>query len=477
MGIVGGRDFGNNATPPTLAADALNNLLNINVTQCSAPGLSVTGSTSTNRFTTSGYSYDSAGNNTGDGLNSYTYDAENRIRSADVGGTYYCYIYDGNGLRVEKATASGSACSSPTAYELYWRSVSGDTIAETDGSGSTTNSSYNEYVFFAGRRIAQSNPSSSTVYYYFADHLGSTRVVTNSSGSACYEADFLPYGYENTPASFSNTCSTNYKFTGYERDTETGLDYAFARYYNQRMGRFQSGDPLGGDITDPQTLNRYTYARNNPVNFTDPTGRFLCGTACPQPPPQDPPDYCFIDPAMCGFDNSSSCSAVGGGGPCPNALTNGYYDIAFAPPSKPAAPQTPACTAAQRAGAQLADALDKASTSTGWLAFASGTAAVLSAAGEGITVGTDTPVTITFVSLTTFFTAASTGTAGSAAALRSFASGNPIAVANFALSQLANVTAAAAASKIPFIKPWAKRIGDLAEQAADLAHQAKEACK
>ncbi len=82
--------------------------------------------------------------------------------------------------------------------------------------------------------------------YYLADHLGSTRAVTNSSGAACYEADFLPYGTENTPASFSDTCSTNYKFTGYERDPETaggtssGNDYAFARYYNSRMGRFLS---------------------------------------------------------------------------------------------------------------------------------------------------------------------------------------------------------------------------------------------
>lgn len=266
-----GQNFGNNATPPTLAADALNNLVNINNIKCSSPALSVTASSSTNRFGT-GYSYDSAGNNTADGWNSYTYDGENRIVSADVSGTYYCYTYDGNGQRVEKATASSSACSSPTAYELYWRSISGDTLAETDGSGSTTNSSYKEYVFFAGRRIAQSTPSTSTVNYYFADHLSSTRVITNATGTACYEADFLPYGTENTPASFTNTCSTNYKFTGYERDSETGLDYAFARYYNQRMGRFGTGDPLAGDIGDPQTLNRYTYTRNNPVNMVDPTG-------------------------------------------------------------------------------------------------------------------------------------------------------------------------------------------------------------
>ena len=86
--------------------------------------------------------------------------------------------------------------------------IAGQTIAETDGTGSTTNSAYNEYVFFAGRRIAQSNPASGNVYYYFVDHLGSTRTVTNATGTPCYEADYLPYGYENTPSGFTNTCST-----------------------------------------------------------------------------------------------------------------------------------------------------------------------------------------------------------------------------------------------------------------------------
>jgi len=58
----------------------------------------------------------------------------------------------------------------------------------------------------------------------------------------------------------------------YERDPETGLDYAFARYYDSRLGRFLSADPMAGAITNPQSLNRYAYAVNNPANFTDPSG-------------------------------------------------------------------------------------------------------------------------------------------------------------------------------------------------------------
>ncbi|HVB99082.1 MAG TPA: hypothetical protein VNJ12_07095, partial [Candidatus Dormibacteraeota bacterium] len=126
------------------------------MTKCTAPEPRYTVNAN-NQLGGTGISYDSDGNNTADTVNTYTYDAENRIESADVGGTYYCYIYDGNGMRVAKATASSSACSSLTVYELYWRAVSGDTIAVSDGSGSTTNSSYHEYIFFAGRRVARSD--------------------------------------------------------------------------------------------------------------------------------------------------------------------------------------------------------------------------------------------------------------------------------------------------------------------------------
>jgi RHS repeat-associated protein len=97
----------------------------------------------------------------------------------------------------------------------------------------------------------------------------STVGATDASGNPCYEATYTPYGQE---TALLNTCPQNYKVTGYERDAETGLDYAFARYYNQRIGRFMSLDPMAGDIHDPQTLNRYAYVRNNPGNLTDPSG-------------------------------------------------------------------------------------------------------------------------------------------------------------------------------------------------------------
>lgn len=256
------------------ADDALGNLTNSTVTKCTAWPLSVGVNSHNQIITPSGYGYDAAGNTTADAVYGYTFDAENRITSASgMSGGPYCYSYDGNGLRVAKSSANGGSCTgTPTVNVLYWRSTAGDTLAETDGTGSTSNSNYHEYIFFAGRRIARSDPSSSNVYYYFGDQLGSTRAITQANGSVCFSADYYPYGEE---VDYTNSCPQNYKFTGYERDAETGLDYAFARYYNPRMGRFMSVDPQGGSAGAPQSHNAYAYVRNMPAVLVDRFG------ACP----------------------------------------------------------------------------------------------------------------------------------------------------------------------------------------------------
>ena len=88
----------------------------------------------------------------------------------------------------------------------------------------------------------------------------------------------LPLWGELTPSGVTNTCPTNYRFTGYERDPETavgginGLDYAIGRYYNSRIGRFMSPDPIDGDPSGPQSWNAYSYVVNNPLNAIDPLG-------------------------------------------------------------------------------------------------------------------------------------------------------------------------------------------------------------
>jgi RHS repeat-associated protein len=111
-----------------------------------------------------------------------------------------------------------------------------------------------------------------SLYYSFADALGSTRAVTTSTGATCFDTDYYPYGQQ---LDHTASCPPTYRFTAYEYDTETGNYYAFFRYYSPRLGRFMTADPLGVgafNLSNPQSLNRYSYVRNNPVVLIDPLG-------------------------------------------------------------------------------------------------------------------------------------------------------------------------------------------------------------
>ena len=131
-----------------------------------------------------------------------------------------------------------------------------------------------------------------SVRYSISDHLGTSRIVTDAKGTACYDADFYPYGGERA---YASTCPPPLKFTGYEYDSESGFYYAMARYYDVGRGRFISADPLGGSAGNPQGHNGYAYVLNNPANLIDPFGLsadcFL--GPCPDDPSNPPP--CFIN--------------------------------------------------------------------------------------------------------------------------------------------------------------------------------------
>ena len=138
---------------------------------------------------------------TSDGTTAYVYDAEGRQSSA----AGVNYTYDGDGQRVEKSNGM-----------LYWYGVGGEVLSETDLNGNNGT----DYVYFGGERLAR--VTSSAVYYYFEDHLETTKInVQAGQNSACYDADFDPYGGEHAVTS---TCAYHYKFTGKERDSETGND-------------------------------------------------------------------------------------------------------------------------------------------------------------------------------------------------------------------------------------------------------------
>lgn len=124
----------------------------------------------------------------------------------------------------------------------------------------------------------------SKVQWMVTDQLGTPRMIVDSSGtlSSMSRHDYLPYGEELFAGTGGRTSGKGYSqadgarqhFTGYERDSETGLDYANARYYANVQGRFTGIDPANGFPDTPQTWNAYTYTLNNPLNLTDPTGMF-----------------------------------------------------------------------------------------------------------------------------------------------------------------------------------------------------------
>jgi RHS repeat-associated protein len=208
-------------------------------------------SVGTNNQLQSGYTYDAAGNMTYDGFHHYTYDAENRITAVDSGSTA-SYVYNENGKRVRKNTGSN--------FTEYIYGPNGEVQEEWDG----TDWPY-QYVYAGNKLIAEYTDT--TTRFIQSDHLGSTRLVTGVSKVVQDNMDYLPYGQEVTGAS-----TTTHKFTGKERDSESGLDNFGARYDASTMGRFMTPDPLGGHLEDPQTLNKYAYVRNNPTTLTDPTG-------------------------------------------------------------------------------------------------------------------------------------------------------------------------------------------------------------
>jgi RHS repeat-associated protein len=107
--------------------------------------------------------------------------------------------------------------------------------------------------------------------FHLYDSLGSVRALTNSSGVVTDRYNYDAYG---NLLNSSGSTSNNYRFTGEQFDPNLGDYYLRDRYYGTDIGRFTRADTFEGNISDPISLNDYLYANGNPINFTDPTGKF-----------------------------------------------------------------------------------------------------------------------------------------------------------------------------------------------------------
>src|SRR5262249_23516985 len=114
--------------------------------------------------------------------------------------------------------------------------------------------------------IAKKNPDG-TKNYYLTDNLHSTGLLTSQTGSVIESTSYYPFGEFRTGGT-----QGKFLYTGQQNDQESGLDYYVARYYNPHTKHFTQPDTYVSDLYNPQDLNEYSYVRNNPLTYADPTG-------------------------------------------------------------------------------------------------------------------------------------------------------------------------------------------------------------
>ena len=213
-------------------------------------------------------SYDGDGNMTRKvwkgSTTSYEYNASRQL--IRTGGN--AFSYDHGGARLVKRSADGTT--------TYYIGPLFEAVLFPNGGRQHT-----KYVFGPHGLIAAvtavdgGSPGSANgvprvgTFYFHRNFIGSTDVQTDENGTVVATAEYQPYG----EVSVSGPNGFRQKFTGKEFDVETGLYYFGARYYDPQIGRFLTSDTgLGAPLDKTGALNRYEYALNNPINFTDPTG-------------------------------------------------------------------------------------------------------------------------------------------------------------------------------------------------------------
>jgi RHS repeat-associated protein len=203
------------------------------------------------------FTWDADGNMLTKGGMAFTFDAINRLTGVVSGTLNVGYTYDGDGRRASK-NVNG------TSTQYVYDTIAGlaYVLAEQTGISTTT-------YTYGTDLVALTAPDATQSYYHY-DGLGSTRALSNGSGQVTARYSYDAFGAVRTSG---GTTSTSFKFTGEQSDDEIELIYLRARYYDSVTGRLLSMDSVMGNSADDQSLNRYVYSRNNPINLFDPSGK------------------------------------------------------------------------------------------------------------------------------------------------------------------------------------------------------------
>jgi RHS repeat-associated protein len=210
------------------------------------------------------FTYDANGNLTSApepySVSAVTYDPANLPLSITRSGVTSNYRYDDAGQRITKQVGTGNS-------EVYLRE--GATVLGVfTMSGGTVASSYFN-ILWEDRVVGRHTSANVRSYYHF-DHLGSVRAVVSNTGAVLESSDFDPWGLAMPGRALVNATPVKERFSGKERDAETGLDYFGARYHMSAIGRWTSVDP-SADGT-PQ-WSPYNYVEDNPLALSDRDGR------------------------------------------------------------------------------------------------------------------------------------------------------------------------------------------------------------
>jgi RHS repeat-associated protein len=222
---------------------------------------------------TTTYTYDANGNVAQTGGWTYVWDYLNRMLASGYNNSTTTYGYDTTGARVLQTSTT-----STTYYPSKYFSLASTT------SGGTSYSTSTNYIWLGDTLLSTIDQKlyngaatgTAITRYIHPDHLGSTNAVTDQSGALVQLLDYYPYGATRVA---STTYPTNEKrqYIGQYTDT-SGLSYLQARYYDSSRGQFVNEDPVfwgnpkNQTLANPQGLNSYSYANDNPIVNEDPTG-------------------------------------------------------------------------------------------------------------------------------------------------------------------------------------------------------------